>query len=176
MPRQKDFSKHEIKIYESEEIKKYELFIPGTSSYGIRFINTDGILAVTGDYYNWIFCQEFDPRLEREVSDYYWAQKLRLMSEQQSHEFSPDKTEEALKEAISEIEEGWDGDEAEELKEYYERCINNMCSSGEEYQNYALLWRPNFLDPSQIIYEKEIKWALQCVFDAFDEIINRLKK
>lgn len=49
-----DFSKHELTINKSDCTTVYYLKKPGTVVDSVRFINTNGILAVNGDYGNWI--------------------------------------------------------------------------------------------------------------------------
>ena len=82
-----DFSKHVVTVEKQEGLLIHTLAIPGTITQSVKFINTQGIMAVTGDYGNWIFCREFHPSPTGSVSDSYWCEKLRISSRQDPYEF-----------------------------------------------------------------------------------------
>ena len=165
-----DFSKHELKITEFDGVKIHELKKPGTNVYLVRFINAGGVLAVTGDCYNWIFCREFHPSSEGAVSDSYWCEKLRIASTQDPYEFDQDATKAALEEAMK------DEDCSDKAREYYESMIDKVDENKEIYLYCAHENLPSCMDHESVIYRKRIDSCLEVVFDAFDEICERLAK
>ena len=163
-----DFSKHELIIAKSEGLLVHYLKKPGTINCAVKFINTNGIMAVTGDLGNWMFCREFHPSDEGGVSDGYWCEKLRISSTQESHDFSSEQTIQLIDECIIESDN-------EEEKEYLQECIEALEGGEWEYQQYAYSNQPSFYDSEGVPYGKEIKYHLKGVFDAFDEICSRMK-
>jgi len=81
-----DFSKHEIIVVKENGLLIHHLKIPKQWTNNIKFINTNNILAVTGDFGNWIFCREFHPSKDGYVSDGYWHEKLNIASTQDGKE------------------------------------------------------------------------------------------
>jgi hypothetical protein len=66
-----DFSEHELIITKSDGLLVHTLKHKDYNKmYRFDFINTNGIMAVTGDYGNWMFCREFHPSPDGGVSDY----------------------------------------------------------------------------------------------------------
>jgi len=168
-----DFSKHEVIVTKTDEIMVHYLKKPNTGQDSIKFINTNGIMAVTGDYGNWIFCREFHPSADGDgfVSDGYWLEKLSIASTQKGTEFSYKETCKALRETLAEAEEeGYDDD----YIEYLNTCLE-IAGNGEQvdYEAYAYYNYPN--DHEDIVFETEIKYWLKVVFDGFEEICRRLK-
>lgn len=94
-----DFSKHVLKVVKNDLVTIYDFAIPDTYSRSIKFINTCGIMAVTGDYGNWIFCREFHPDKEG-VSDSYWVEKLRILSCQDPYEFDSKTAQEQIQDLL----------------------------------------------------------------------------
>lgn len=94
-----DFSKHVLNISKNDLVTIYDFAIPGTYSRSIKFINTCGIMTVTGDYGNWVFCREFHPDKDG-VSDGYWVEKLRILSCQDPYEFDTDTAREQIQELL----------------------------------------------------------------------------
>src|SRR3989344_2189435 len=83
-----DFTKHELIVTEQEGLLVHRLKHPEyTYMNSVTFINTNGIMAVTGDYGNWIFCREFHPNDKEGVSGGYWLEKLKIASSQEGQEF-----------------------------------------------------------------------------------------
>jgi len=173
-----DFSQHELKITETPEIIVHYLKKPNTIIDSIKFINTNGILAVTGDYGNWIFCRSFVPSATGEgVSDGYWCQKLRIASTQKDSNFDKGATDIEIKERLKELKENkdhYDDIKYEELKDYYESLIELESGEGrymiEAYDNLPF----NF-DSDDIPCVYQIDYSLLVIFDAFEEICKRLK-
>jgi hypothetical protein len=56
-----DFSEHELKITQLEGVLIHEFKRPDTRNCMLVFINTCGVMTVTGDFGNWVFCREFHP-------------------------------------------------------------------------------------------------------------------
>lgn len=171
-----DFSNHEVIITQMDGLLVHYLKKPGTICDSIRFINTHGILAVNGDYGNWIFCREFHPSQEGGVSDGYWKEKLGIASTQKASDYSPEKTRKSINEAINGgMEEyGYKGDKLKEVKDYLTECLDYV---DDEYEYIAFAYHrcPGYMDAEEIPFEKETKPWLLAVFDGFDEICRRLK-
>lgn len=171
-PRTKiDFSKHELLVKESNDLTVHYLKIPNTRIDSIKYINTNGILAVTGDYGNWIFCREFIPsKTSDKVSDYYWCEKLQILSTQEPFEFDEDMT----KNKINEYLNGEHGDLTEEEREYLNDCLERLEWGEESYVDHAYDYAcGRFSDYEYVINCKQIKYWLRAVFDGYDEIVRR---
>jgi len=181
-----DWSKHEVIVTDTPEVKIWYLKKPGTMHDSIKYINCDGILAVTGDYGNWIFCREFHPDAEGGVSDGYWYEKLQISSTQNGMDFDPEETKKELKAKIHEYLEDngkeWtevideDGDTDDEVFEYYLRCIEKCDESLFDYEYYAYREFPPDLDYDDVVVYKDYKYWLKAVYDGFDEMCRRLKE
>ena len=149
----------------------HELKLPETLENSVKFINAGGIMAVTGDFGNWIFCREFHPSVQGYVSDDYWCEKLQIASRQNSYFFDTDKTRATLKEKLQEFE---DNDELDfEIEEYIHTCIN-YADDEIEYTYYANWNIPSDFDRDFVVFEKSISNWLLTIFDAFEEICSRL--
>jgi hypothetical protein len=98
-----DWEKHVLTVVPGETLI-HRLTIPHTISQSVTFINTEGIMAVTGDYGNWIFCREFHPSPEGYVSDIYWLQKLRNSSCQDPYDFDSNEVKRQIEELKKEHE------------------------------------------------------------------------
>jgi hypothetical protein len=173
-----DWSKHEIIVESHPEARQLVHYLkrPNTICQSVKFINTHGILAVTGDFGNWIFCRSFVPSADGDfVSDGYWEEKLQIASTQKIYQFDPDQTAKDLNAAIDSLEEDFeDESDREEAREYYESCLDNI----EDEHEYLSAARelPSGWDFESVIHrEKPVIWLL-CVFDAYDEIVSRLKE
>jgi hypothetical protein len=164
-----DFSKHELHITEQDNLLIHHLKKPDTFWDNIKFINTNGVMVVTGDYGNWIFCREFHPSPENGVSDCYWCEKLKNSSTQECYEFDEDSTKETIDELLKE------DDLSEEEIEYLEGCLDALCNGEFDYTYFA--YRENigrFEDGESVPCDKKIKSWLLTIFDGFDEICRRL--
>jgi hypothetical protein len=173
-----NFSEHELTIKQNEDILIHHLKHPKYNQmYSIKFINTNGVMVVTGDYGNWVFCREFHPSDDGFVSDYYWCEKLSLSSEQTPFEFNPEETERIIKEGLNGgLEEyGYVDEKLEEMIEYYNELLD-YTHNEFEYTSFAYNNnKPRFIDAEQVPMEETIKPRLKVVFDAFDEICGRLR-
>lgn len=163
-----DFTKHEVIVSESENAIIHHLKLPNTMTNSIKYINAGGILAVTGDFGNWIFCREFHVGEKNSVSDQYWEEKLQIASVQEALQFSSDETVKAIDEAIHSGEHSLE--DIDYLRELRDRADT---TNGIEYQAWAYENCP--FDPEYIPYRTETHFWLRCVFDGFDEMCERLK-
>jgi len=173
-----DFRDHELLITEQEGLLIHYLKKPDTICQSIKYINTNGIMAVTGDYGNWIFCREFHPTGEGGVSDQYWCEKLRIHSNQKDKDFNTELTVKQLWYGISKglKEWGYEGEKLNQAKEFYSECIQH-CDSEWEYVAFAHGYnKPSFIDHEEVPFVETIKPQLQVVFDGFDEICKRLNE
>jgi hypothetical protein len=165
---QVDWSKHTLTSNETPELKVHHLHIPGMYQDSVKFINTQGICAVTGDYGNWIFCREFVPAADNYVSDGYWCEKLRNSSTQSSHQFDAEM-------ARYEIEQlRKDEDLTEEESEWLDE-LESAADNGEYSYIACAMNRPESFDTENIPIGRSVHIWLLTVFDAFDEICRRLK-
>ncbi len=97
-----NWNKYEVVKIELGGVLIHRIAKPDTRQCSVVFINTEGILAVTGDYGNWIFCREFHPSKDGFVSDSYWVEKLKIPSTQKPTDFDPEGTEKEIKERLKE--------------------------------------------------------------------------
>lgn len=172
-----DWSKHEVIVTDQEYLKIWHIKKPDTVVNNVKFINTNGILAVTGDFGNWIFCREFWPSVDGGVSDGYWGEKLKIASEQTYSAYDTEETAKEIEEMLNGgLEEyGYEGEELEQMKEYLTECL--AVSDDElEYTYQAYRNMPSFMDYEQVIFRKSPHRWLLAVFDAFDEICRRMKE
>jgi len=175
-----DFSKHiVIEKHLKEEnynLDVWDLKLPDSNyTNRIRFINSCGTLMVNGDFGNWVFCREFHPSADGYVSSMYWSEKLKIASEQTSAKYDSERTEEEIKKLIeSGLEEyGYKGDELEKLKEEFTDLLQYVDDEIEyKYQAY----RNASIDDCELIPYCETRHVwLSIIYDAFDELCNRLK-
>jgi len=181
-----DFSKHILlETHYTNPITKHNLdvwdFKLPDSEYTNRvtFINSCGVLTVTGDFANWVFDREFHPSPDGFVSDGYWAGKLRQSSQQESSHYDAKETEKELLELIESglEEQGYKDSELFRAKEFYEELLNYVDDEIEyTYHAYRDYSRPDFLDHEDIPFCKSLHTWLEIVFDAFDYICKRLKE
>ena len=171
-----DFSNHELLITKNELIKIHHLKQPNTMVDSIKFINTERILAVTGDYGNWIFCREFNPSHDGYVSDYYWLEKLKISSSQEGTKFSGDKTKAEINDLIDKrVDDTWCPEHRDDAISYYKSLLDYVSCGEHEYLEYAYNNYPDFMDYECVPIVNEIKYWLKAVFDGFEEICKRLK-
>lgn len=166
-----DFSKYEVIVKKSEEVTIHHLKKPNTYIGNIKFINTNGILAVTGDYGNWIFCREFHPSHDGMVSSGYWIEKLRNTSSQEPSEFDEEGTREDINELLDKEE-----DLTDQEKYYLNECLEKLGYDEFDYIYFA--HRENcgrFQDQECVPHRKKIKYWLEAVFDGFEEMCKRMK-
>ena len=183
-----NFENHILKISKDKYVAIYELAKPHTKLNSITFINSCGVLTVTGDYGNWVFCREFHPYPEESVSDGYWNEKLSIHSTQTYSNYDSELTEKALREWIKELKYNqWKelisddeptDDELEEVELNDDYWFEELLSSIDdelEYTNVAYRQTPAAYDYESIPFiKKQHRW-LDAVYDAFDEMCLRIK-
>lgn len=169
-----DFSKHILTVTKRPEVVIYDFSKPGTVINSLKFINCSGILSVTGDFGNWIFCREFHPSAKEGVSSAYWYEKLCLYSTQDGKKFSEKDTILALEEKIEEYKfQNSDLDLREDIYlEYYNECIEKAKEHELDYTYFAYREKPGNLDYEDVVFIKDYHFWLKVVFDAFDEMCN----
>jgi len=173
-----DFSEHELHVTKTDEILIHHLKKPNTIIRNVKFINTQGIMAVTGDYGNWIFCREFRPSAGGSVSDGYWVEKLTIRSTQQGRLFSTEDTREVIQAGLDgELEEyGYEGDKLLLAKKFYEELLEHVDLFEHEYLAFAHNSLPDFMDHESVPFQQVVHPWLKAVFDAFEEICRREKE
>lgn len=165
-----EFEEHELIIIQQDGLLVHHLKKPNTIIDNIKFINTNGILAVTGDYSNWMFCREFHPSADGYVDDGYWKEKLKIHSCQEPSNYDSKRTEEAIKELMNDEERNW----SKEDKEYFDGLLFRL-DDELEYTYYAYREHPNNWDAESVPFVKTIKPQFLYILDAFDEICRRMK-
>ena len=164
-----DWSQHEYQVYREEYVCIYELEKKDTIDGRIKFINSSGILAVTGSYGNWIFCREFHPSSGGKVSDEYWEEKARIASCQKLYKWDRRTAEKQLKEA--EVAARYEDEKEDE--EFYQ-LMQNYCDEGEHmYWANADELKPKYLDWECVPEGLKRDVWLDVIFDAFDEMCRR---
>jgi len=163
-----DFSKHELTVTKTENAVVYKFKRPDTIQGATIFINSNGIMAVTGDWGNWIFCREFHPSADGGVSDSYWREKLRIASTQSHENYSPQKTRAEIEERLK--EEDLDAED----KAYLTDLLDHVDDEEESYSHYAYENMPRDFDAESLPLCYENKFWLKAIFDAFDEICARI--
>lgn len=136
----------------------------------IKYINTNGILAVTGDYSNWIFCREFHPTADGHASDHYWEEKLRISSCQKPSRYSAEETEKEIRRMLDDPEGGWLGEDREFLQDLLSKVDDEL-----EYTYFAYRESPRGWDSESIPFAEKTDYHFLAVLDGFDEICRRLK-
>ena len=172
-----NFDKHEVYVTEKDGLLIHHLKEPGTIMCNVKFINTNDVLLVTGDFGNWVFCREFHPSANGSVSDDYWLEKLTINTVQEGKEFDSEATAKEIEEGINGglKEYGYEGEKLEEIISYY-KDILYYSDTEWEYVGRAYGNMPGFMDAESVPNIKKIKTRLQIVFDAFEEICYRMKK
>lgn len=172
-----DFSKHELIIKDRDGLLVHDLKINGSSIHRVVFINTEGILSVTGDFGNWIFCREFHPSDGENsgVSDSYWKEKIQISSTQQTNDYDSDGTEKLIKEKLSEFDSPPFSEREQEQIDWFKEISRYTDESKEVYLQKAYESMPSFLDYESIPLSYKTKPQLQCIFDAFEEVCYRLR-
>lgn len=169
-----DFSKHVLTVKESDVTSTivYEFMIPGTRMNGLTFINSQGIMAVTGDWGNWIFCREFHPVAGSDnVSGGYWDEKLQISSEQKSHKFDSEETTARIDTFKETFEESYGREMNEEELEWVEYLERNV-DDEHEYVYGAYRQTPKDIDVENVPFGTKRHYWLNVVYDAFDYIVD----
>jgi hypothetical protein len=170
-----DFKNHELKITDCENITVYELKKLDTIVCSFVFIVGHGIMSVTGDYGNWIFCREFHPSAGDKVSRCYFDEKLEIMSQQKSKAFNSEDTLKKIKNFKKEFVSIYDRPLNDDEKEWINELENSVYDQ-IEYENVAYRNTPPNIDYQDIPYSEVRHQRLEYVYDAFDEICSVMKK
>lgn len=166
------FANHEFRYFKDEYCTIFELkHKKYNQMYRVRFTNTDGKLLVTGDYGNWVFDREFHPSANKSDRAFigYFLEKLRTNSAQDACVFNSDVVSEQINEIILDEEIDLTDDEFAYLK--------NLLTYTEEYEYIYHAIHDSvgrFKDGELIPRGKTIKPQLQHIFDAFNEMCDRL--
>jgi hypothetical protein len=163
-----DFSKHIITETENETTYICRFADPEDSCYAINFINVRGIMAVTGDCGNWIFCRGFRPSKDGSVSDGYWVEKLKISSTQKPLDFDIEGTKKEIHEQLAEE------DLDEEDKEYLKDILSDVDEGEFWYLAKAHDKLPSGRDHEFVPHRECLNPMLAVVFDAFDEICRKM--
>ena len=167
-----DFS---LFVRNTDDISIYKLkpTNPNAPFGSITFINTNGIMAITGTYGNWILNREFHPYKDKNVSDMYWVEKLQIASTQKPLELDVDETREKIGRLLNDDENELDEDEID----YLEGCLNALEDGELDYTYYA--YRENcgsFSDGENVPFiEKPTTW-LTLIFDAWEILAEKYNK
>lgn len=176
-----DFTKHILSETHFKDdttghsLDVWELRLPNTSWHRVIFINSCGILTVDGDYGRYSFCREFHPSSKGYVSDGYWQEKLRIGSDLEYDRYDAEATRKELKELIKTglKDYGYEGKELKKLKNQLKELKDHV---DDKYEYIYHAYRGDIdLDYEMIPYVKEENIRLKIIFDAFDEICNRIK-
>jgi hypothetical protein len=178
-----DFSNHthRVEIFKSKEGNEMRAdhFREGNSSIGyIKFVNDSYGLSVFGDFGNWVFCRPFHPSAEGFVSEMYWNEKLKIGSSQDHAKYDSEGTAKEIEQLIKSglKEYGYKGKELKQAKEWFKDLLTYTDDEVEYlYHAYRCWEKPSFIDYEQIPLCKKGSVQLEIIFDAFDEICNRLK-
>ena len=172
-----DFSRHELKITKLEGVLIHEFKRPDTINCMLVFINTRGVMTVTGDFGNWVFCREFHPSADNEqcVSGGYWDEKLEISSVQKSDKYDAEQTTKLLKEFKETFEDSFGREMDEDEKEWIEQLENNV-DDEHEYTYLAYREKPKDIDYESVPFGEKRHFWLDAVYDGFDEICRVMKR
>lgn len=177
-----DFNKHvhRIEIFKSDngEIRVDHFQVGNSLGEYIKFLNTSNNLLVTGDYGNWVFRRTFIPSANGYVSDGYWIEKLGIDNCNVAKRYDSDATREEIQGLLDGGLEayGYSGVELSEAKEWYTGLLDHVDDEIDyTYNAYRGYDMPSFIDYENIPFCKTVNVRLNIIFDAFDEICERLK-
>ena len=167
-----EFDRHQDIVTFEGTATVHHFKTPDSFIHSVKFINIHGVLVVTGDFGNWIFCREFHPSKDGSVSDMYWIEKAQISSTQEPYRFDADTARKDIDELLSNQEDYEWSDEAREwLKEL------KSAAEGGRHEYFVTGWEhPGDVDMENIPSGKRTNYQLEAVFDAFDEICRRMKE
>ena len=170
MRTQLDFSNHKLTVVNDTLTTIHELKLPDSAIKRFKFVNTCNRLMVLSDYGDWLFCQSFIPSYGSKVSDGYWAQKTVINSTQSPYEFDEDMTLDELDNLILNC-----ATDDKNYLTFLTEAKQMLFEYGEEeYKNFVYQNAPPSWDSESTPYCKKIKYSLQVIFDAFEEVSKRL--
>lgn len=175
-----DFSKHVIlETHFKNEHHSLDIWdmkqLDSNYTHRVTFINSCGILTITGDFGRWSFCREFHPSADGYVPDGYWGEKLSIGSEQTYSKYDAERTEKEIKYYVRKglKEYGYVGDELRKLKEQFTDLLPYVYDEIEYTQK---AFRETDIDDYELIpFCKTAHRWLSVVFDAFEELCRREK-
>lgn len=168
-----DFSQHEIKITKSEVVSIYELKKPGTRRNMLVFINCSGVMTVTGDFGNWVFCREFHPGCDG-VSGDYWDEKLQINSVQKSSIYDSDETLSSIEHFMENFDDKYGREMNDEESDWIDELEENV-NDEHGYIYVAYRKNPYWIDRECVPFRKKRHAYLDAVYDGFDFICHVLK-
>mgnify|MGYP000915985701 CR=1 FL=1 len=171
-----DYSRHVLKIRKLDGVLIHQFKRPNSMACSVVFINTCGVMTVTGDFGNWVFCREFHPSGGKDamVSDGYWNEKARIHSTQELGNYDSEATLEVINEFENEFSYGNGREMNEEEREWVEELKSNV-DDEVEYANIAYRQHPSSIDIEDVPFAKKINPQLNCVYDAFDIICELIR-
>lgn len=171
-----DFSKHELKITKLEGVLIHEFKKPDTCECMLVFINTCGVMTVTGDFGNWVFCREFHPSGKEEgISRGYWDEKLEIASVQKPSKYDEEETLSCLNEFKESFSDSYGREMSEEELEWVDQLENNV-DDEFEYTHLAYRDKPNDIDYESVPFGKKRHFWLDAVYDGFEAICAVLQQ
>lgn len=169
-----DFSRHEVRvIMDADGVSIYEFKRPDSINGQLKFISTQGVLTVTGDFGNWVFCREFRPTKDAKVSGSYWDEKLEIHSVQKSHKYSPDETQKEIERFKEEFEDYRGRGASEEELDWIESLESNV-NDYYDYIHTAYRENPSSIDFEDVPFGGERHFWLNCVYDGFELMCEKL--
>jgi hypothetical protein len=169
-----DFTNHKLNIIKHDDIVIYEYKKPGTIINGLTFINAKGVMTVTGDFGNWVFCREFHPKKDDYVSRGYMDEKLQIASEQTSHKFDSETTVNLIKEFKKQFKSAYGRKMNDEEKDWVKDLIYHS-DDQHEYIYYAYREKPTTIDYESVPFGKKRHIWLEIIYDAFNEICDLIE-
>lgn len=172
-----DFSQHELSITKTEDVAIYKFKKPDTIYCMLVFINAGGVLTVTGDFGNWVFCREFHPSADEDsgVSAGYWDEKLQISSVQKSDKYDVEETLKSIQEFKKDFFDYYGREMNEEEIDWIEQLENNV-DDEFEYQYLAYREKPSSIDYESVPYGKKRHFWLDAVYDGFDAMCEVMKQ
>lgn len=165
------FEDHRLHMTAQDGLTVHHLKKDGTNAANIKFTNVQGVLLVTGDFGNWVFCRSFYPSKDEYVSDGYWIEKLETHSTQKGREYDGEATLALITELLEDPENEW----TEEEIEYLEGCAYRATTVETQYREYLYGQAPpRFHGYREPPFCERTRWDLSVVFDAFDHICGLL--
>ena len=171
-----DFSKHVLKVTALDGVTIYEFKNPDTIHCMLTFINTCGVMTVTGDLGNWVFCREFHPsgNSDSGVSAGYWDEKLQIASEQKAKKYDAEETSRLIKEFREGFEDNYDRVMNKEELEWVKRMEESV-DDEHEYVYVAYREKPSSIDYESVPFGEKRHFWLNAVYDGFDAMCEYIK-
>lgn len=171
-----DFTKHKVEVIQHEGVLIHKFKRPDTMNCAITFINTCGVLSVTGDFGNWIFCREFHPsgNTSEGVSDGYWDEKLQILSQQKAKIYDSEETTKAINEFKDTFNDSYGREMNEEESDWVESLENDV-DDEHEYTHTAYRCKPADIDYESVPFGKKRHFWLSAIYDGFEETCKQLK-